>query len=82
MTRVWDKDRVVILIDHSAPAMDKNVAVAKKHVAIRNLVKKLDLPHFYDVKAGICHQVMVDKGLSFRAPLWLSRTPTRPFTGR
>jgi 3-isopropylmalate/(R)-2-methylmalate dehydratase large subunit len=63
LTRVWDKDRVVILIDHSAPAMDKNVAVAKKHVAIRNLVKKLDLPHFYDVKAGICHQVMVDKGL-------------------
>ena len=63
LTRVWDKDRVVILIDHSAPAMDKNVAVAKKHVAIRNLVKKLGLPHFYDVKAGICHQVMVDKGL-------------------
>jgi len=62
LTRVWDKDRVVILIDHSAPAMDKNVATAKKHVAIRNLVKKLNLPYFYDVKAGICHQVMVDKG--------------------
>ena len=62
LTRVWDKDRVVVLIDHSAPAMDKNVALAKKHVAIRNLVKKLGLPHFYDVKAGICHQVMVDKG--------------------
>jgi len=59
---VWDKDRVVILIDHGAPAMDKNVNMAKKHVAIRNLVKKLGLPHFYDVKAGICHQVMVDKG--------------------
>lgn len=62
LTRVWDKDRVVILIDHGAPAMDKNVKMAQKHVAIRNLVKKLDLPHFFDVKAGICHQVMVDKG--------------------
>jgi 3-isopropylmalate/(R)-2-methylmalate dehydratase large subunit len=62
LQRVWDKERVVVLIDHSAPAMDKNVATAKKHVAIRKLVKKLDLPYFYDVKAGICHQVMVDKG--------------------
>jgi 3-isopropylmalate/(R)-2-methylmalate dehydratase large subunit len=59
---VWDKERVVILIDHCAPAMDKNVKMAQRHVAIRNLVKKLALPLFYDVKAGICHQVMVDKG--------------------
>lgn len=62
LTRVWDKDRVVVLIDHAAPAMDKNVESAREHVAIRKLVKKLDLPYFYDVKAGICHQVMVDKG--------------------
>jgi 3-isopropylmalate/(R)-2-methylmalate dehydratase large subunit len=62
LSRVWDKNRVVILIDHAAPAMDKNVKMAQKHVAIRNLVKKLDLPLFFDVKAGICHQVMVDKG--------------------
>lgn len=62
LNRVWDKDRVVILIDHSAPAMDKNVAMAKKHVTIRNLVKKLGLPNFYDVKAGIGHQVMMEKG--------------------
>jgi len=63
LERVWDKDRVVVLIDHHAPAMEKSVAVAKNHVALRHLVKKLELPHFYDVKAGICHQVMVDKGL-------------------
>ncbi len=62
LQRVWDKERVVILIDHGAPAMDKNVKMAQKHVAIRNLVKKVGLPHFFDVKAGICHQVMVDKG--------------------
>ena len=62
LTRVWDKSRVVVLIDHGAPAMDKNVKMAQKHVAIRNLVKKLDLTNFFDIKAGICHQVMVDKG--------------------
>lgn len=62
LSRVWDKDRVVALIDHNAPAMDKNVAMAERHVAIRGLVKKLGLPYFFDVKAGICHQVMVEKG--------------------
>ena len=62
LRQIWDKNRVVVLIDHAAPAMDKNVKMAQKHVDIRNLVKKLDLPYFYDVKAGICHQVMVEKG--------------------
>jgi len=38
-------------------------------VAIRNLVKKLSLPNFYDVKAGICHQVMVDKGFALPGSL-------------
>jgi len=60
---IWDRERVVVLIDHHAPAMEKSVSVAQNHVALRKLVKKLNLPHFYDVKAGICHQVMVDKGL-------------------
>lgn len=62
LTRIWDKGRVVVLIDHCAPAMDKNVPEAERHVAIRSLAKKLDLKYFYDVKAGICHQVMVEKG--------------------
>jgi 3-isopropylmalate/(R)-2-methylmalate dehydratase large subunit len=63
LNHIWDRDRVVVLIDHHAPAMEKSVSIAKKHVFLRGLVEKLNLPHFYDVKAGICHQVMVDKGL-------------------
>jgi len=66
LTRIWDKDRIVVLIDHSCPAMDKNVNSAIKHVKEREIVKRLGLPHFFDVKAGICHQVMLDKG--FVAP--------------
>ncbi len=30
LSRIWDKDRVVILIDHAAPAMDKNVATLRE----------------------------------------------------
>ncbi len=62
LKRVWDRDRVVVVIDHSSPAVDRNVPTAQKHVRTRNLAKALNLPLFYDVKAGICHQVMVDKG--------------------
>ncbi|MFB3885861.1 MAG: 3-isopropylmalate dehydratase large subunit [Thermodesulfobacteriota bacterium] len=62
LDRIWDKDRVMVLIDHTSPAMDKNVAAAKKHVTIRNLAKKLGLPNFFDVKAGIGHQVLMEKG--------------------
>jgi 3-isopropylmalate/(R)-2-methylmalate dehydratase large subunit len=62
LSRVWDKDRVVVLIDHKSPAVDRNVKAAGEHAAIRNLVKKLGLPHFYDVKAGICHQIMAERG--------------------
>jgi len=63
LNHIWDRNRVVVLIDHHAPAMEKSVSIAKKHVLMRALVEKLKIPHFYDVKAGICHQVMVDKGL-------------------
>lgn len=62
LSHVWDNDKVVLVIDHYAPAMDKNVNMATRHVQIRELAKKLDLKHFYDVKAGICHQFMMDKG--------------------
>jgi len=69
LNRVWDRDRVVVLIDHKSPAVDRNVTAAKDHVAIRSLVKKLGLPHFYDVKAGICHQIMAEKGYALPGSL-------------
>jgi 3-isopropylmalate/(R)-2-methylmalate dehydratase large subunit len=69
LKRVWDRERVVVLIDHSSPATDRNVPTAEKHVKTRNLAKALQLPFFLDVKAGICHQVMVDKGFALPGSL-------------
>lgn len=71
LEKIWDKERVVVLIDHGCPAMDKNVKQAENHVKYRALVKKLGLPNFYDVKAGICHQVMCDKGFALPGSLTL-----------
>lgn len=69
---VWDRDRVMVIIDHNAPAVDKNVKVAQNQVAIRKLVKKLGLTQFFDVKAGICHQVMPEKGFVLPGSLVLA----------
>lgn len=58
--KVWDPDKVVVLEDHFAPAPDERWAMA--HKIIRGFAKEQGLKHFYDIKAGICHQVLPEKG--------------------
>lgn len=58
---VWDKNKIVIPIDHWVPASSE--ASARLHHAIRKFVEKHDLPHFYDIgRQGICHQILVEEG--------------------
>jgi 3-isopropylmalate/(R)-2-methylmalate dehydratase large subunit len=59
-TKVWDKDRIVVLIDHWVPADSEESASSQE--AIRNFAFEQDLPFFYDVKEGTCHQVLPEKG--------------------
>jgi len=60
-TEVWDRNKIVIPIDHWVPASSE--ASAKLHHAIRKFVEKHQLPHFYDVgRQGICHQILVEEG--------------------
>ena len=59
---VWDKKRVVMVLDHQVPA--DSVKSAELHKIMRTFAKEQDIPLFYDVGAGgVCHQVMVEKGL-------------------
>jgi 3-isopropylmalate/(R)-2-methylmalate dehydratase large subunit len=58
--RVWDPERIVILFDHWAPAPTE--LTAEMHKKIREFVKRHKIKHFYDIKAGICHQVMPEMG--------------------
>jgi 3-isopropylmalate/(R)-2-methylmalate dehydratase large subunit len=60
VTKVWDPDRMVIVLDHAVPAPDE--ATASEHGFIRSQVEKLGIGTFYDVRGGISHQVMVEKG--------------------
>ncbi|MCK4225159.1 MAG: 3-isopropylmalate dehydratase large subunit [candidate division Zixibacteria bacterium] len=58
-SRVWNPERVVIPLDHRAPAESEKTATA--HKSIREFVKEQNIKNFYDIKEGICHQVVIEK---------------------
>jgi len=58
--KVFDPSRIIIPLDHRAPAESEKTAAA--HKSIREFVAEQGIDAFYDIKAGICHQVMVEKG--------------------
>ncbi len=58
--RVWAPERIVIIFDHRIPAESEKTA--ELHRRIREFVKEQGIKNFYDLKAGICHQVLPEKG--------------------
>jgi 3-isopropylmalate/(R)-2-methylmalate dehydratase large subunit len=73
---VWDKQRVSLILDHASPA--PNERVANLHKLIRDFAHEQGC-HFYDLGAGICHQLMVENAHVKPNDLFLgadSHTPT------
>ncbi len=60
VAKVWDPNRIVILLDHRVPANTAQTAAG--HKAVREFVKEQNLPNYYDMNAGICHQILPEKG--------------------
>ena len=60
LEKVWDPDRIVIIFDHRIPAESEKTA--ELHKRVRAFVKAQSIRNFYDLKAGICHQVLPEKG--------------------
>jgi methanogen homoaconitase large subunit len=60
--RVWDNERVVVVIDHVAPASTIQNATHQRNV--RQWVKTQQIKHFFDVGRGISHQVLVEEELA------------------
>jgi len=58
--RVFDPNKIVVLFDHYNPAPTERWAAI--HNMIRTFVKKQGITNFYDIKEGICHQVLTEKG--------------------
>ncbi|MFC1744051.1 3-isopropylmalate dehydratase large subunit [Candidatus Riflebacteria bacterium] len=53
-------NRLVIILDHCVPAASEKYA--ENHKVIRDFVDKQGIDNYYDVNAGICHQVLPEKG--------------------
>jgi len=59
---VADPEMPVIVLDHVVPAANEKTAT--NHQKIRAFVQRHNIQHFYDAGTGICHQVVVEKGLA------------------
>ncbi|TFG57375.1 MAG: 3-isopropylmalate dehydratase large subunit [Methanomassiliicoccus sp.] len=57
---VWDPEKIVLLFDHRIPA--NTTKAAEGHQSVRNFVRQDGLPNFYDLREGVCHQVLPEKG--------------------
>jgi 3-isopropylmalate/(R)-2-methylmalate dehydratase large subunit len=57
---LWDPEKFVAVTDHYVPPT--TTAMAETHKTIRKFVHDLKAKYFYDVLAGICHQIMHEKG--------------------
>jgi len=59
--KVWDRNRIVVILDHLVPA--SSVRSATLHKIVRGFVEEQGIENFYDVgRGGVCHQVMPERG--------------------
>jgi 3-isopropylmalate/(R)-2-methylmalate dehydratase large subunit len=58
--KVWDANRVILILDHLVPANDENAA--QLHRICREFASQQELKFFYDVgRGGVCHQIMMEE---------------------
>jgi len=61
VAKVWDPEKIVMILDHQVPA--DTVKSAELHVTMRTFAKEQGIHNFYEIgKGGICHQIMPEKG--------------------
>ena len=58
--KVWDSSKIVIPFDHQVPA--DSIDSANNHILMRKFVEEQGIENFYDVNAGVCHQILPEKG--------------------
>jgi 3-isopropylmalate/(R)-2-methylmalate dehydratase large subunit len=65
--KVWDPEKIVVIIDHAVPA--PNIRYAEAHRKIREFVTAEGIINFYDAGIGICHQLIPEKGFALPGAL-------------
>jgi len=62
ISRVKAPGKIIIILDHIVPAADEKYA--QNHKTIREFVRAQELPHFFDIQHGVCHQVLCEEGFA------------------
>lgn len=58
--RLWDPDRIAVVLDHRSPA--HTIKDANDQRLVREFVKAHGIKTFYDTNEGIAHLVLMEKG--------------------
>jgi len=66
---VSDAEKIVIVLDHCVPAATEKYA--QNHKEVRDFVARQGISNFYDIAAGICHQVFSEEGFALPGELIL-----------
>ena len=77
--RVFDPAMHAITLDHAAPA--PSTQHAENHRIIRQFVREQGIQNFFEVGRGICHQVLVEEGLSLPGEVVLGSDSHTPHAG-
>jgi homoaconitate hydratase family protein len=59
-TKLYDPDRIAIVLDHIAPAKTEKNAIDQQKS--RNFARRYGIRKFYDIDAGIAHLVLMEAG--------------------
>ena len=66
---VYSKTLPIIVLDHVIPASSEKTA--SNHKNIREFVKNHEIKNFFDIGFGICHQLVIEKGLALPSKVLL-----------
>jgi 3-isopropylmalate/(R)-2-methylmalate dehydratase large subunit len=66
---IYSESLPIIALDHVIPAASEKTA--SNHKIIREFVKKYKIKNFFDIGIGICHQLVIEKGLAVPGKLIL-----------
>ena len=69
LERVKCPQKLVIILDHVVPPASEKYA--QNHKTIREFVKAQNIPAFFDIPHGICHQVLPEQGFALPGKLIL-----------
>lgn len=61
LPRVWDPEKIYVLLDHHQPTLTQKLA--DENALVRKEVARLGIKCFHDSEPGIAHQMMLDYGL-------------------